>query len=60
MTIEEIKAAKQQCESEVRAIIYMFEMQSGCSIYGINLIHVETVGKPMRVAVVNLDVRINE
>ena len=34
MKIEDIKTAKRQCESEIRAIIAMFEMQNGCIVQG--------------------------
>ena len=45
MDIDVIKEVKRQCESEIRAIIAMFEKQSGCCVCGIDLIHGQRFGE---------------
>jgi hypothetical protein len=59
MDIETIKQAKRQCESEVRAILNMFEQQSDCEISGIDFKRPRLFGiKRNPIEMVSLDVRI--
>jgi hypothetical protein len=58
MDIETIKIAKRKCESEILAIINVFEEQSECFVYDINLHHIEHFGRHPTVVSTELDVRI--
>ena len=58
MDIETIKTAKQQCESEIRAIIVMFEHQTDLVIEQINLNRkFQTINCPSELDI-ELDVRL--
>jgi len=64
MEMKMIKETRRQCESEIRAIIDMFEKQTGCIIYGIGINRIDTTpfgwssGKTSKVTHISLDVRI--
>jgi len=58
MDIEVIKKAKAQCESEIRAIVKMFEHQSGLVVSQINVDdELDTRSNPWG-AIIKMDVRL--
>ena len=56
--IETAKQAKQQCESEIKAILNMFMLITGLSIQGVDLFHDRTIGGGVSIAAVKIDVRL--
>jgi hypothetical protein len=59
MDIEIVKEAKLQCESEIRAILHMFEQQSGCTVHGIDIMRVARFGMGTEIVNICIDVRVN-
>lgn len=58
MDIKTVKEAKKQCESEIKTILSVFEYQTGCVIYGVNIERIEAMGLPSEVTV-NMDIGID-
>ena len=60
MDIEVIKKAKAQCESEIRAIIVMFENQTGLVVKQLSINKdFQSIGFPAEV-IVQMDVRLKD
>ena len=60
MDIEDIKEAKRGCESEIKAILCMFEHQSGMIVRGVDIDRVQLCGMPSEIAMLTIDARLKE
>lgn len=61
MDIGTAKEARRQCESEIRAIINMFQQQTGLQTHGVSIIYSEEFGLlGKKVAAVSIDARLED
>ena len=58
MDIVLIKQTKKQCESEIRAIIYMFEQGGECIVDRLNILREYSIGGTSKVVDITMDIKI--
>lgn len=58
MDIKEIRAAKEQCENQIREILSAFQQQTGCSVNGVEMHAEQIIGEPPHIVYVEIDVRV--